>query len=236
MDSIQASDVPTQDASDYLNSPHASWYFSQVYGQPRFAHHPVCECYENHLLRFGKVDFCLGCSCAYLGGIATALLLIYLWVTDSLPAYMLSCASAVGFGLVMFAPTLIQPIYQKKLFKIVSRTCLGVSVVVLCWSAAFLLSFDPIGFLLRIVFVFVFITTYKLTCIYRKEITANPKQKCGDGDYPFCVGNRRHLSHAYQALVKRAEPNDPLLPFAKKLSESDNGAFCLSNSPPPMND
>jgi hypothetical protein len=143
----------------------------------------------------------------------------------AMPPSLLSWASTIAWGLLFFVPTMIQPFCQRKAFKIISRTFLGIAMVVLCYGGLLVLPFSVAGNLLRIVFVLVFFITYKLTCLYRNKLTPPPEKKCGASCYPFCSGNRGHLTRVYKSLTERAEENDPLVQFAKQLIESSDGEF-----------
>ena len=218
--------------SQYLDSPHSSWFFRELYGQPRLAHHPVCDCYDNHLIRIGHHSLCLGCTCVGCGILLATASLFAGWLMEFQPKILLSWIPTIGWGLLFFLPTLVQPFCQIKLFKIVSRTSLGVSVVLLCYGGLLLLPFNANGYMLRVVFVVCFFCTYKLTCWYRKKFTREPKTKCGASGYPFCSGNRVFLSRVYDRLVKRAEKSDPLVEFARNLVASGDGSFSIENSCP----
>ena len=216
----------------YLDSPHSSWFFRELYGQPKFAHHPVCDCYNNHLIRIGHHSLCLGCTCVGCGILLATASLSAGWLMETLPKNLSSWISAVGLGLLFFLPTLVQPFCQIKLFKIASRTSLGVSVVLLCYGGLLLLPLNKNGYLLRVFFVMCFFCTYKLTCWYRQKFTREPKTKCGIARYPFCSGNQVYLTRIYNRLIQRAEKSDPLVEFARNLITSGDGSFSIENPSP----
>lgn len=218
--------------SQYLDSPHSSWFFREVYCQPRFAHHPICDCYDNHLIRLGNHSLCLGCTCVGCGVFLAAVSLLAGWLMEVTPKNLSSWIPTIVWGLLFFLPTLIQPFCQIKIFKIVSRTSLGVSVVLLCYGGLLLLPLNTNGYLLRIFFVVCFFCTYKLTCWHRRKFTREPTTKCDTSCYPFCSGNKVHLTRIYSRLIKRAEKSDPLIEFARSLIASGDGTFSIEDSSP----
>ena len=206
---------------DYLSSPLSSWFFSEVQRQPRFAHHSLCACFDNHLIRICGFPFCLGCFCVSVGASICFLVLIIIWKFGFFPSFLMSCFKTELIGLGLFAPTLIQPFCQVKSFKIISRLCLGMAVTMLCYGGLILLPFSISGFFLRLLFVAIFITVFKISMWYRKKLSKDPAQGCDKGCYPFCSGNRDNLKRVYGELLKRAEPNDPLILFVNKLIDSN---------------
>jgi hypothetical protein len=114
----------------------------------------------------------------------------------------------VAVGVALYAPALAQPFVQKKAFKIVSRFLLGVAIVCLWYAALVLLPLDVGGVALRGLFVAVFVMTWHLTQRFRARWTARPCDRCPDGVYPFCLGNRPRLAALFAGLQNRARPED----------------------------
>ena len=209
-------------SANYLSSPLSSWFFSEVQRQPKYAHHSLCSCFDNHLIRIGGYPFCLGCFCLAFGAFICFSTLVFLNIMDFVHPFLLSCLITESFGLVLFIPTLFQPFLQIKVFKIFSRTSLGAAIVMLCYGGIFLLPFSPFGFFLRFIFAVTFVTVFKFSMFYRKKFSNDPAQGCNKGCYPFCSGNIVNLKRVQKELIERADPNDPLLDFVKKLIESMN--------------
>ena len=216
-----------------LDSPHSSWFFSAVWKESRFAHHPTCDCYDRHLIRIREVNLCLGCTCVAVGTVLAVSLLLGLWVSKLLPATLLSFPTTLAIGLITFSPTLIQPFFQRKLFKLFSRTLLGMSVVLMFYAAIFLLPLTWEGVLVRSGFLAAFFATYRLTQNYRARYTVMPKAKCDKGCYPFCKGNRKRLEKIWQELVEKADRDDPFLPFARALIEQKGNLLATDGSRSP---
>ena len=203
-----------------FDSPLARWFFRELFRKDRLAHHPTCSCYDNHLLRFGHVVFCLGCFCLVSGAIVSVSLLVFLGGT--LPFHSEAGPwQMIGLGLTLFSPTLVQPFVQVKPFKVISRFLLGVSIVLLWYVGLFLLPWTPFGLFLRLVFVVVFILTFRATNKWRSRKTADPCKRCPFGVYPFCKGNQVKVNALITELERRACPEDRATASAYQTCVSD---------------
>ena len=112
-----------------LNRPHADWFFRELARQPRFAHHPTCDCYDNHLIRLGKFAFCLGCTSLVFGALLASITLALLASVYFMPTFLTSLPHVWCLGVVLYLPTLVQPFLQSKSLKIFSRTLLGIAII-----------------------------------------------------------------------------------------------------------
>ncbi len=127
----------------------------------------------------------------------------------------------VGLGVVLFTPTLFQPFWQVKVFKVISRFFLGISVVLLWYGAMVLLPWTFMGFVLRLVFVAIFVQTFRLTQKWRSKKTSNPCERCPFGVYPFCKGNQMKVNTLVTELQRRACPEDKaFVKFAMNLASA----------------
>lgn len=219
-----------------FDSPHAGWFFTEVQRQPRFAHHPLCSCYDNHLVRVVGHAICLGCLCLGCGILLGTLGLAFLYATSADSLLFTSVLTGITAGVVLYLPALIQPFCQWKWFKIASRLSLGVSIAVLWNTAAFVLPNSTTGYGLRLLFLLVFVSVFKLTLKYRSRHTPNPMQSCNRGCYPFCEGNRDRLDQIVSELAQRTSPDDPLIPFAKELIQSGCDDLAVAARPIRSND
>ncbi len=144
-----------------------------------FAHHPSCRYYHNHLIHIAGHPFCLGCFSVSLG-ICVGLLLL------SSPVEVLP-EELFAIGLAAYVPTLAQIWYQRYVFKIVSRLCLGTGLV-LMFSAAFFgyswFSALSAGFNLLLIgcIAGLFVFTKRLRARHMED----PCQRCPEGRFPFC--------------------------------------------------
>ena len=127
----------------------------------------------------------------------------------------------IGLGLTLFSPTLVQPFVQVKPFKVISRFLLGVSIVLLWYVGLFLLPWTPFGLFLRLVFVVVFILTFRATNKWRSRKTADPCKRCPFGVYPFCKGNQVKVNALITELERRACPEDRATASAYQTCVSD---------------
>jgi hypothetical protein len=201
------------------DSPAAKWFVAQLCHTPRFAHHPTCRCYDNHLIRVGATALCLGCTCLAMGAtIAIAILGSLCWQYWT-ELVAIGTWPFVWLGVALYAPALVQPFVQRKSFKIVSRFLLGVAVPCLWFGAIVLLPRDAWGMVLRGVFLLVFWRTYHITQWFRARYTSSACERCSEGAYPFCRDNRDRMISLLDELQARARPEDhQFVDFAAALA------------------
>ena len=144
-------------------SPAARWFLGEAFRVSRQAHHPLCRCYDNHLLRFGRYAVCLGCACMGAGAVATGAVLAWLSSAHFATLAQWGVWRLVALGVAFYLPALAQPFVQKKTFKVVSRFLLGMAVSCLWFAALVLLPRNVAGMALRGVFVVVFWATWRAT-------------------------------------------------------------------------
>jgi hypothetical protein len=186
------------------DSPAARWFVAELVRTPRLAHHPTCSCYDHHLLRIGRLSLCLGCTCLTLGFLtATAVALNDLAFLQRVGPWRL-----IGLGMALYLPALVQPFWQRKAFKVVSRFLLGGAIACLAFASLFLLPWDPTGWLLRAIFVVVFALVWKATQRLRRRYTPNPCERCPHGSWPFCRGHHERVCALVAELRRRARPED----------------------------
>ena len=216
---------------EFLDSSLSEGFFTAVYGLPAFAHHPTCDCYDGHLLRFGKISLCLGCVCLTSGAVffVSLFLVAQLVYQPLLP--MKSLVVSWLFGLVLFSPTLAHPLLQRKAFKVLSRFLLGGSIVCLFYGAIFLIPFTLMGILIRIVFCLFFRFAYRETQRFRDQYTADPKEKCSRGCFPFCEGNRERLQSILEDIKANPKAGPEFINFAESFVESKTGEVEVFDNP-----
>lgn len=145
------------------------------------AHHPTCKRYSNHLIYIKGHPFCLGCFFMYSGMLAGLIIVnLISWKTITFP-------SLVGIHLLLLIPTAIQPWFQNKIFKVVSRFILGVAT-----SSYFVSSFFyvQIPFTRWIFYLLVLVIFYPLLFLFlflRKRFTENPCHTCSIADLQNCT-------------------------------------------------
>jgi hypothetical protein len=198
------------------------WFFRRLGKYPRLAHHPVCECFDNHLIRFGNLAFCLGCFCLASGIVATIAALITLHLASEIPEVLQTTWGAWTIGALLYAPAMIQPFWQARLAKIIFRTALGVSIVSLWYGTIFTIPWDLPGLTLKLGFLLAFCWTFRLSLKFRERHTHNPLVDCERGCYPLCEGNRRHLERLLRDLRQRCGESDPeFVRFAEGFINGD---------------
>ena len=165
------------------------------------AHHADCYRYDHHLIRIFGVNLCLGCTSAYTGSVFGSLA----WW------YFLHEQSSVVFTLLLvyfcLIPSLIQSVYQQKLFKIFSRTLLGVASAIFILYATFSLELTWLGLGYRIIAVFLFIKTRKFLMDFRQKRLDDPCLNCPHGAKPFCYHYYPELKSLY-VLLKDSDDSE----------------------------
>src|SRR5207248_10536129 len=123
---MNASDSSTFAGLRGADSPAARWFIRQLFRVPRLAHHPICRCFDNHLIRLGSLALCLGCTCMALGASTGLTLLGWLCSQYWADVQAIGGWGFIAIGVGLYAPALVQPFAQHKPFKMVSRFLLGV--------------------------------------------------------------------------------------------------------------
>ena len=213
-----------------FDSPHSSWFFDRLNQHPRFAHHPLCSCYDHHVFRLGKHVLCLGCTSLVLGATVAVITLLSLFLTSELPSLFTRLSGAWALGVACYLPSLVQPFLQVKVIKVISRISLGFAIVILWYGTVFLLPWDLKAMGLRLVFLVVFWIVFKATNQFRRRFTPDPKATCDKGCYPFCGGNEERLDRLLQELKERAGPDDTFVGFAENLIATKNGEVVVPAS------
>jgi uncharacterized membrane protein len=156
----------------------------------RWAHHPHCDRYSNHLLWIGEHPFCLGCTCMYSGMLSGVILTTFLeWSTVQFEGW-------VALHLILLLPTIIQPWFQNKTFKIISRFTLGFNIASYFVSGLLLISPPFSVWLFRALVVIMFLIGQRLIKHIRNHYTYNPCSDCPLGSFPTCEWNLPRLLEA----------------------------------------
>lgn len=206
---------------NYSNQSVASQRFiSKFFALPKFAHHPTCKCFNHHLLRFGSYSFCLGCSSLGMGVIFCISLLIFTMIFKPIQTKELNPWLVVFLGTLFTTPTFIQPFFQKKCFKILSRASLGFGITVLWLGAMCLLSWDASGLILRGVFILIFIFFFKLSLKFRNHYTTKTICTCGPNAYPYCPENQIRKEKLLHQFLKLSDKSDPMIPIIQTLAKA----------------
>jgi hypothetical protein len=189
---------------------------------PPLAHHPTCSCFDHHLIRVAGIPLCLGCTSTAAGLILGSTLLLLSAASLQRPGW----PSLILIGICLYLPTLAQPFFQTRLFKIASRTCLGIAVVLLWFGGMVLVPTDVLGITLRLAFLAVFFSVIVLTWVYRRLYTPDPKVRCGSACFPFCVDNLGNHRPTLESARTSECHGDKLLAVAllDQLSSSSLGA------------
>jgi len=157
------------------------------------AHHPDCYRYDHHLLRVGRRPLCLGCCCLWSGvalGLPTSTLVPPWWL--------------VALGLALVAPTALQPYIQRKPFKIVARSMLGVGCAWYVLGLIVAPSWDPQGLAVRLAGAGLFHLLYRALRQLRQKRLNDPCAECPHGRKPFCL----HYLPQFERLGQTAEGAD----------------------------
>jgi len=166
-------------------------------GMLRWAHHPHCSRHDHHLLRpFGR-PICLGCACVAIGvplGIAAAC---------AMPWQSWTIWQWIALHLILLVPTAVQPLLQKKAFKVFARILLGAVSGSYLISGLFKVDFFAPVWLFKLAVIFAFAAMLKILLTWRNRRTSDPCSNCPQGMFPTCEWNPPRLL--------AANPHDSLL-------------------------
>mgnify|MGYP003340604990 CR=1 FL=1 len=164
------------------------------------AHHPDCYRYDHHLLRIGGRPWCLGCVCLWTGvtlGVPTGLAIAPWWL--------------VGLGLAFVVPTAAQPFVQRKPYKILARTLLGVGCAWYVLGLTLAPAWDARGLVIRGAGALLFALLYRALKVLRQARLDDPCATCPHGKKPFC----HHYLPRFDELGRTgADPSDRALAAA----------------------
>jgi hypothetical protein len=219
----------TRVSSPYLlagvTSPAAQEFLRSISAIPRFAHHPTCRCYDNHLIRIGSRSLCLGCTCVAVGATAMAAVLIALLMRGGASLWANGPWKLIGLGVLCYLPALGQLVIQQKFYKASSRFLLGCAVMLLLFGGLILLPLTASGWILRVTFIAMFCAVYKWTQVLRSRLSKNPCDNCTRGVFPFCEDNLRRGMSAIIDLQQHARPEDrPFVDLILRLTSGDERA------------
>jgi hypothetical protein len=175
------------------------------------AHHPDCPCFDDHLIRVGRLALCLGCTSLSIG-LCLGSAIIYLAVVfHPIATVRAGCFGHVLVGLACFVPTLVQPYWQKRWFKITARCALGVAIVFLWFGSIALLPETLFGMVLRGVFLSVFFAVATGTMAIRKRHMRQVWRGCKSGGFPFCKENLSRKAFLFDEDRCRLEDGNGVL-------------------------
>lgn len=153
----------------------------------RLAHHPHCDRHIHHLIWISRRPFCLGCTAMAIGvsmGVAVAALTP--WATITLPAWV------AGHALFVI-PAVLQPLIQKKGFKIAARIALGAASASYFLSGLVLQSYFSNSWLWRACVLLTFASVFLILYKWRQKQIDNPCEACPLGLFPTCDWNMPRL-------------------------------------------
>jgi hypothetical protein len=156
-------------------------------GFRRFAHHPHCDRHIHHLIWIKGHPLCLGCTSMAVGvplGLAVAAVIP--WSSISLPLWI------IGHALFV-APTAVQPLIQKKSFKIAARVSLGAVSASYFLSGLALQSYFSNTWLWRACVLLAFSTGFLVLYKWRQKRINDPCETCPLGNFPTCDWNMPRL-------------------------------------------
>lgn len=215
--------------SGFLTSNDAKWFFQRLNNPTRLSHHPICGCYDHHLVRIGRLNLCLGCTALSCGVFLSIMAAVGLYATDRIPASYADPLTVIFAGSGCYLPTLAQPFLQGKKFKLFSRAMLGCGITLLWISIIFLFSWTTAGLAWKIACSTVFVFVYKATLNYRNKFTPVPATSCDKGCYPLCSGNTVHQLRLLKELENRVGLHAPLYEYAVQLFENPNEPFVMKS-------
>jgi hypothetical protein len=187
-----------------LETPAFSEFINNLGTIPSLAHHPACKYYHHHIIWIGGLPLCLGClmmSC----GIITGLGMIFgLGLFQNLPFLVL-----LFMGFLLYIPAIIQIWIQKKIYKVLARFCLGISVIFLCYSGLWLTPNSTVGWFLKFGFITVFYIVWNLTLRLRSQYSKNPCQNCPEGRFPLCSYTTHRIPELAPKYFLKSDGTNP---------------------------
>lgn len=187
-----------------LETPAFSKFISDLGRIPSLAHHPACKYHHNHVIWIGRFPFCLGCLMMSCGMIAGMVLIPRLISFTDLPFSVL-----IVLGVLLYFPAIIQIWVQKKLYKIIARVCLGVSVILLCYSGLWLTPNSTIGWFFKFGFIIVFSVVWNLTLRLRSRYSKTPCKNCPEGRFPLCAYTTHRIPKLARNYFLESDKTNP---------------------------
>jgi uncharacterized membrane protein len=178
-------------------------FLSELQKLRPFAHHPSCNYYRNHLIWFGKVPLCMGCTMMSLG-VVIGLLLISTFNLSVIPLEYL-----LIIGILLYIPAIIQTKIQVKSYKLLARTSLGISVIFLVYAGLWLPPLSLLGIVLRFGFIGIFLAVGKLTLRLRAKLALSPCDNCPEGRFPVCSYTNSRMQKLSKLHFQTSGDNDP---------------------------
>lgn len=188
----------------HLETPAFVKFINNLGRIPLLAHHPACKYYHNHIIWIGNLPLCLGCSMMSCGIITGFLLIPHLGVLKTLPFFVL-----LSLGVLLYVPAVLQIWIQKKLYKIIARFCLGVSVVFLCYAGLWLTPNSTIGWILKFGFIAIFYMVWNLTLRVRSQYSKSPCKNCPEGRFPLCSYTTHRIPKLAKQYFSESERTNP---------------------------
>ena len=200
--------------------PAARRLVARLFRFPDWAHHPLCTCFDGHLLRLGPLAVCLGCACLAIGALSSMLALMGAWQHEP---WLLHGWGLFAAGMLCWLPTLAQPFCQHKGFKAASRFLLGAALPCLLLAGLVLPPLTPTGLALRLGFVALFVGCFVLASRLRRRFTPDPCATCPHGSWPLCAGNLPRV----RKLLAEARAEVPGFVLALETLIEENPALAL---------
>ena len=156
-------------------------------GLLRFAHHPHCDRHIHHLIWIKGHPFCLGCT-SMMVGIPAGVLIAAAVNWAEVPLYIWIIGH--GMGVV---PAAIQPLVQRKWYKILARAILGATSASYFSSGLLFRVYFQNEWLWRSCVVFAFAACFLCLYKWRQIKIDDPCKQCPRGSFPTCDWNMPRL-------------------------------------------
>lgn len=148
------------------------------------AHHPDCSFHDHHIIRIMNHPFCLGCVSMYSGIVAGTLMLF------ALDFYGISWEVTMFAGFCLSPLPYIQMHYQKKWFKTLARTGLGIGSAFFIGAPVLFSPFDVTGLILRSFILAIYVLLARHALSKRQQKIDRPCDTCTEGVFPLCSWNK----------------------------------------------
>ena len=144
----------------------------KIFGSFLLRHHPECENFKGHAIKFRKYEFCIGCFIGYPTSFIMIVILGVFKLNESIPSNNL-----IIFGILFISTFFLSFIgaTRIKIIKIIQKIFIGVGSALIFWGI-FSLNF-PVSTNF-IIFLLVFSTILTLLNIYHAYGLYNTCKKC----------------------------------------------------------
>ena len=177
-------DYINSENNDFLISNHGKLMKFFLYGRAFFpfflSHHPECNYFKGHTIKFGKFRLCIGCFIGYPIAIFSLLIFNIIKLYELIPQQTILLLSIIFLGLFFLSPL---NLIVNKTMKIVQKIFMGIGAALLMQWIMLFPNSSRVNLNIAFIVFYIIITLFNLYHIYSICITC---YKC---ECPFDWGN-----------------------------------------------